>query len=408
MRILFITENFPPETNASATRVYERALHWVRWGHEVTVITGFPNFPEGKLHEGYRQGWRKVEQMDGITVIRMPTYIAANEGFARRILDFVSFMITGTLAGWSVKRPDVVAATSPQFFVAVAGWMVALGRGRPYVLEISDLWPKAILATDVMKPGLAIRLLEKLELFLYRRARRVVLLTSAFKDDVVGRGIPAEKLDVIRNGVELNLYAPRPRDAAIAEELDLRDRFVVGYIGTLGLSHDLANVLRAAELTRDDPGIVYLFVGAGADRAPLMQQAAEQGLTNVRFVPRQPKGAMPAYWSQCDLALVHLVNAPAMRDVIPSKIFEAWAMGLPVLLVSPDGEASDLVAEEAAGVHVQAGDPAALAQAVRALKADPDQRRRLSQAALTAAPRYTREEQARRFVDSMTKATGRA
>ncbi|MBI1985964.1 MAG: glycosyltransferase family 4 protein [Rhodospirillales bacterium] len=188
MRILFLTENFPPETNAAATRVYERACYWVKWGHAVTVITQAPNFPEGRLHDRYTNLWRQVEDMSGIRVVRVKTFIAPNKGVVRRSLDFLSFMVTGVLAGLGESRPDIVAATSPQFFAAVGGWALAAMRGRPFVFELGDLWPASIAAVGAMRRGFLLGLIENLELFLYRRAEAVVALTQAFKDNLVQRG----------------------------------------------------------------------------------------------------------------------------------------------------------------------------------------------------------------------------
>ena len=170
MRILFVTENFPPETNAAATRVYERACFWADWGHDVTVVTTAPNFPQGRLYEGYRNRWHQTERMDGIEVVRVKTFIAPNRGTLWRMLDFLSFMVTGWAAGLVQPRPDVVAATSPQFFTAVAGWLVAMFRRVPFVFELGDIWTASIVAVGALSQCAALRLMERLELFLSRRA----------------------------------------------------------------------------------------------------------------------------------------------------------------------------------------------------------------------------------------------
>src|SRR3972149_1950692 len=197
MNILFLTENFPPERNASATRVYERACYWVRWGHEVTVITCAPNFPEGKVFPGYRNRWRHVEEVDGIRVVRVKTFITANEGVILRSLDFLSFMCNAMIAGIFQREPDVVIATSPQFFAAVGGWGLAGLRGKPFIFELGDLWPASIAAVGAMDQNIFLRWMERLELFLYRRSAAVVALTPAFKKDLVRRGIPPEKIAVV-------------------------------------------------------------------------------------------------------------------------------------------------------------------------------------------------------------------
>ena len=329
MKILFLSENFPPETNAAATRVFERAVYWAKWGHAVTVITSAPNFPHGKLFEGYKNRWKQTEDMNGIRVLRVKTYISANRGVVRRSLDFLSFFVTGSLAGLTEPRPDVVAATSPQFFAAVAGWLLAAMRRMPFVFELGDLWPASIAAVGAMRPNIGLRLIERLELHLYRRAEAVVTLTGAFKDNLVGRGIAAEKIAVIPNGVDTWRYGPRDKDLGLAKTWGLENQFVVGYVGTHGMAHGLSNVLDTAERLKGVDGLCFLLVGAGAERGALIADAERRGLGNVVFMPAQPKDSMRAVWSLCDIALVHLKNDPLFAGVIPSKIFEAMASGLP-------------------------------------------------------------------------------
>jgi glycosyltransferase involved in cell wall biosynthesis len=406
MNILFLADNFPPERNAQASRVYERACYWVNWGHQVTVLTCFPNFPEGKLYPGYRNRWRQVETIDGIRVVRLKTYIAPNAGTVRRILDFLSFMVMAFIAGLFEKRPSVLAVTSPQFFAAVAGCALAMVRRCPFVLELSDLWPDSIVAVGAMKPNLALRWLEKVELFLYHRASRIVSLTSAFKQNLVRRGVAPEKIDVVINGVDLRRYAPQARDEGFANEWGLPvEEFVVGYIGTHGMAHALENVLDAAALLGQYK-IRLLFVGTGAEREKLMALARSRRLSNVVFVPPQPKERMPAVWSVCDVALVHLKNTPLFETVIPSKIFEAMAMGKPVLLAAPEGEASRIVRWERNGLHVPAGSPGELAAACLLLKESPAFVRQLAERSQAAAASYSRERQARDMLATLSLAAG--
>ena len=399
MKILFFADNFAPERNAQASRVYERALYWVRWGHEVTVITCAPNFPEGKLFAGYANRWRQVEMMDGIRVVRVKTFMARNEGRLKRMLDYVSFLPVALVCAMLEKRPDVVGATSPQFFAALAGWMASVGQRRPFLLELSDLWPASIEAVGAMKRGALMRVLSGLELFLYGRARMIAAQTPAFRRDLMERGVPAAKVNVVLNGVELAMYSPRERDEALAAEWGMAaDELVVGYIGTLGMAHGLSSVLAAAELLRGER-VRFLLVGPGAEREMLMAESLRRGLKNVTFIESQPKAMMPRVWSLVDVALVHLKDTPVFATVIPSKMFEAMASGKPVLLASPAGEASELLMREGAGEHVRSGDLLALAAAVRRLAGDEAGRARMATAGLLAAPRYSRERQARAFMD---------
>jgi colanic acid biosynthesis glycosyl transferase WcaI len=398
MRILFFTENFPPETNAAATRVYERAVYWAQWGHEVTVITCAPNFPHGRVFDGYRNAWYQVEEMSGIRIVRVKTFIAANQGVLRRSLDFLSFLVTGFVAGLFQAKADVVVSTSPQFFAAVAGWAVGLCRRRPFVFELGDLWPNSISAVGAMKKGILLTMMEKFELFLYRRSEAVAALTHAFKDNLVSRGINAEKIHVVLNGVDLPRYGPRPKDAVLSADWGIGDKFVIGYLGTHGMAHGLINVLDAVERLGPEANILFLFVGAGAEREMLMAEAERRGLTNVMFQPAQPKDKMPEIWSLCDVALIHLKDSPAFADVLPSKIFEAMGMGLPILLVSPEGEASRLLQIRGAGVWVPTGDPPAFAETVRDLYQDRARLERFAVASLKSAPLHSRETQAKEMM----------
>ena len=408
MKVLFFSENFPPETNAAATRVFERAVFWAKWGHDVTIITCQPNFPHGRLFEGY-QNRHTTETMDGLRVVRVPTYIAPNRGVLRRIVDFLSFMVTGYLAAQREPAPDVVISTSPQFFAAVAAWWFAKRRGYRYVFELGDLWPASIAAVGAMRPNIGLRLLEKLELRMYRDADAVVALTQSFKNNLVRRGIDAAKIEVVINGVDQWRYGPRDRDPALAQTAGLdAQQMVFGYVGTHGMAHALDNVLDTAKRVLDRPNIRFLFVGAGAERDNLIRRAADENLTNVTFLPPQPKQQMPAVWSLCDVALVHLKNSPVFAEVIPSKIFEAMAMGLPILFAGPEGEGSRIVTAADAGLCVGAEDPAALADAAVRLADTRAERHRLAANSLKAAPNHSRETQARLMINVLADITGRA
>lgn len=398
MKILFLSDNFPPEGNAPATRLHEHAIRWARAGHDVTVITCAPNFPEGKLFAGYRNRWRQVETIDGIRVVRVKTYITANEGFLKRTLDYVSFMVMGFLMGLFERRPDVVVATSPQFFCAIGGWALAVAKRRPFVFELRDLWPASIIAVGAMDKSLVIRTLEKIELFLYRRAKAIISVTESFREDLVDRGVPREKIHVVINGVDLDRYEPRPRCTDLEREFGLAGKFVCGYMGTHGMAHALPKVLEAAERLRHRDDIAFFFAGSGAERAKVERLVQERGLHNVRLIPRQPKERMPALWSACDLSIVPLRNTPVFATVIPSKIFESMGMGVPILMSLPDGEATAIVCSTQSGVCVPPEDPAAMADAIVALADDAERMGRLRQTARAAAPLYSRDNQAARMI----------
>ncbi len=404
MNILFITDNFPPERNAAASRVHERGCYWIKWGHEVTIITGAPNFPEGKLFAGYKNKFYQVESIDEMKVVRVKTFIAANKGFFLRIIDAISFTLPAVIAGLIQKRPDKIVATSPSLFAAVAAFIIAKLRRLPFILEVSDLWPASIVGVGAMRHSLLIRCLEKLELFLYHQAVEIIVLSPAFKVNLIARHIPANKIHVVINGVEMQRYFPRPRNSELMQRYALHaEDFVIGYIGTHGMAHALENVLQAAEILLPKKNIRFVFVGAGAARENLLRIAKEKSLINVEFIPAQAKEYIAEWWSVCHLALVHLKDNPVFGEVIPSKIFEAMGMGLPILIAAPAGVAVTLVEEENVGVPVKPEDPIALANTIAYYAEHRDLLTPLANNSQQRASYYSRERQAKDFLTVLTK-----
>ena len=402
MHILFLTDNFPPEGNAPASRTYEHAREWVKLGHDVTVITCAPNFPEGVLFEGYKNKWYQREVMEGINVVRVKTYITANEGFVKRILDYISFGVMGGIAGLFQTRPDVIVSTSPQFFCACGAWVLSVIRWKPWVFELRDIWPASITAVGAMEKSTVIRVLERLEMFLYRRADRIVAVTNSFKTELIARGIDGDKIDVVINGVDLSKYSPsEAKNPALADQYGLAGKFVVGYIGTHGMAHALDKVLAAAALLQDNDDVRFLFAGGGAERASLERLAAERGLSNVVMMPRQPKEAMPAVWSLCDISLISLRDTPLFTKVIPSKIFESMGMGLPMVIACPAGEATEIIESTSSGVMVEPENPEALADCIAGLYSDRTRLAELASASGMSAKSYDRARQAALMLDAL-------
>lgn len=394
MRILVLADNFPPETNAVAARIYERARFWATWGHRVTVVTSFPNFPAGKRFVGYEKGWYKRERIDGIEVVRLPTIMRPNSGTVQRALDQGSYLPLAATMATLLRGVDVVFASSPHFFAGLAGpFATRLGR-RPLVLEIADMWPESIVAVGAMERNAVIRGLERLEMWLYRRSDRIVALTPAFKENMVERGIDGHKIHVIPNGADLRLFHPTERDPRTRADLGIADdAFVLAYLGTMGPAHGLETAIAAARLLEDEPRFRLLFVGAGAREEALKAEAA--GSRNVIFQPRQPREAIPALWAASDAALVHLTDSPTFASVYPSKIFEAMAMGQPIIFGGPQGIGSALIEQEQVGLCATPSDPTSLAGLIRTLMADPEAHARMASNGLNAVPRYSREAQAR-------------
>jgi glycosyltransferase involved in cell wall biosynthesis len=397
VHILFLTDNFPPEVNAPASRTFEHCREWVKAGHRVTVITCAPNFPKGKVFDGYRNRLWQRERMEGIEVIRVWSYITANEGFARRVLDYLSFMFSAILAGPWVRDVDVIVGTSPQFFTACAAYVVGVLKGVPYVFELRDLWPESIKAVGAMKDSRATRMLERLELFLYCKSAAVVSVTESFKKVLVRRGIPAEKIHVVTNGVDVSQFKPRPKDRELTARLGLEGKFVAGYIGTHGMAHALETLIEAAERLQDR-GIAFIFLGDGARKQALRELAESKGLRNVVFVDSVPKADVARYWSLLDVSVIHLRKTELFTTVIPSKLFECMGMGIPVLH-GVEGESADIVRENGVGIPFPPEDVGALCAALERFRADPESLAEFRGRCLTAAGRFDRNFLAAKMLD---------
>ena len=399
LNILFLTDNFPPERNVPAMRTWEHVSRWVKDGHKVTIITTAPNFPQGKPLAGYTNRWYMKEDMGGVTVIRVKSYIAANEGFLKRILDYVSFMVTGGIVAMFQKRPDILITTSPQFFCAVAGWVVSRLRRLPWIFELRDLWPASIVAVGAMKEGIAIKTLYWMEMSMYRAADRVIAVTKGLKQDLVDRGIPSDKIVVVRNGADTNRFTPRPKDATFVEKFGLQGKFVVGYYGTIGMGAGVQTAVDAGAILRDRDDIVIMLAGAGAEYDEVEKSIQEQGLTNVKLLPPFDQADMPAVWSLLDAAIVMMKDRPLFRATISSKTFEALAMGMPVIMSLPAGEATGLVDEYGFGINVLPENPEDMANAIQKLADDPALTKALGQKALEASRDFSRERSAGLVMD---------
>ena len=406
MHILFLTDNFPPEVNAPASRTFEHCREWVKHGEQVTVITCAPNFPKGRVFEGYRNLLWQEEEMDGIRVIRVWTYIAANEGFFKRVIDYLSFMLAGSLAALFVRRVDVVIGTSPQFFTACAALATGFCKRVPWVFELRDLWPESIKAVGAMRDTLVIRLLEKVESFLYRKACLIVTVTNGLRQTLMQRGVEGAKIDVVTNGVDLSNFSLQPKDEQLLLALGLQGKFVAGYIGTHGMAHALDTLLDAAFLLMQTPGaenVMFLFLGSGARKVELIERARKQGLLNVLFLDTVPRGEVARYWSLLDVSVIHLRKIELFTSAIPSKLFECMGMGIPVLH-GVAGESADIVMREQVGEVFESENAPQLAECVLRLRDDESRYQQLRRNALDAAQRYDRKILAMTMLDQVRRA----
>jgi glycosyltransferase involved in cell wall biosynthesis len=369
MHILFLTHYFPPEVNAPASRTHENAKRWVKEGHQVTVITCAPNHPQGILYPGYRNRWFQMEIMDGIHVLRIKTFLSANRGVKRRILNYLSYMFSAILFCPLVRHADVAVSTSPQFFCGGAGYIVARIKRIPWVLEIRDLWPESIIAVGAIKNRRVVDLLEGIESFLYRKADHVIALTQAFKKHIIKRGVADDRISVVTNGADLDRFRPYPRLNGFREAHHLEDKFLLSYVGTHGMAHGLSSVLRAARRLQHRRDIVFLLVGDGAERRSLLKTKSKMGLENVLMLPQQPKEMMPAIIAASDVCMVLLKDTPLFRTVIPSKIFEAMAMQRAIIL-GVKGESQTIIETGRCGICVEPESDLELAETAMKLADD--------------------------------------
>jgi glycosyltransferase involved in cell wall biosynthesis len=341
MKLLFLTDNFPPEVNAPATRTFEHCKEWTKNGVEVTVVTCVPNFPKGEVFGGYKNKLIQSEIVDGIKVIRVWSYMTANEGFLKRTLDYLSFMISSFIIGLFIKT-DIIIATSPQFFTAIAGRWLSFWKRKKWIMEVRDLWPESIKAVGAMKTNPVIRFFEIIEHRLYKSASKIVVVTDSFKEILVNKNqIKASKILVVKNGVNKKLFNPRSKDLNLLSELGLNGKFIIGYIGTHGMAHGLDFILSSAK-SIEDSNVHFLFVGDGAMKEELVKLKKSLSLSNVTMLPSIRKEEVSRYTSIIDIGLVNLKKSETFKSVLPSKIFELCGMHKPILL-GVEGESKKLI-----------------------------------------------------------------
>jgi len=436
MRILFFSHYYSPEGNAPATRVSALAERWAAAGHEVTVVTCAPNVPNGVVYEGYRNR-KTVETLRGVKVVRVKTYIAANKGAVKRMLNFVSYFFSALWTALCLPKPDVAIATSPQIFCGYAGVWYKRLRRVPLVMEIRDIWPESMGAVGANIPRLAYWVLERIERAMYRACVRLVTVGEGYRVRLVEKGVPEDKVSIVMNGTDLSVYKPGPKNEELLEKYGLTGKFVVSYIGTVGMACGLEVVQEAAEifinaekqrggeaenrkeisatlplchsalknelcrsaLRNEMKGeVVFVIVGDGAHRANLEEEAKKRGLTNVVFTGRQPKESMPDWINVSDASLVHLKKAELFTTVMPSKIFESAGCKKPIIM-GVDGYAKKLVMDAQAGLDMKPEDAESLVACVQRLVDDPDLCRQLGENAYNnIAKIHNRDQQAEDYL----------
>jgi colanic acid biosynthesis glycosyl transferase WcaI len=402
VHILYVSQYFPPEMGAPAARVAELAEHWARAGHSVSILTGFPNHPTGIVPTEWRPRLRRLicrerispkcesaeaeirgpkTEVRPVDVYRTWLWPLPNRKAHERIRNYTSFFLSAGVRGLALPRPDVIIATSPQLLVGLAGRWLAFARQVPFVFEVRDLWPESLTAVGASDANSMLhQSLAAIAGFLYARADRIVVVTPAFREHLVRNwAISAEKIAVVENGVETDLFAPQPEssDASLRRELKAEGRFLVCYIGTLGMAHGLETLLEAAgQLQHSAPQILFLIIGEGAEKERIQSQANSSGLANIKFLDQQPREKIPAFISASDACLVLLKKTDVFKTVIPTKLLEFMSCARPVGL-GVEGQARKILEEAQAGIAIEPENARALADAIQQMAADSVCRRTL-------------------------------
>jgi len=367
---------------APAARASELARHWGRMGHDVTVLTGFPNHPTGVVPEEWRPRLHRLrynETVDGVRVARTWLWPLPNRKAHERIRNYLSFCLSAAISGLTLHKPDVIIATSPQLLCALSGWWLAFWKRVPFVFEVRDLWPESLAAVGAGSEGTLLhRILGAIAGFLYRHADRIVVVTPAFKEHLIRYwNVPEGKISIVENGVETDLFLPVSSAMNLRLQLGLEDHFLICYIGTMGNAHGLDTLIAAAEDLRTSmPNAMFLVIGEGAEKQRIVELATVRGLVNLQFLGQQPREQIPAYVSSADLCLVMLKKTELFKTVIPTKLLEYMACERPVI-VAVDGQARQIIEEADAGVFVEPENHRALAKAIIDLAQDPNRRLRM-------------------------------
>ncbi len=371
MRILYFSQYFPPEVGATQTRAYEMARGLVKDGHQVTMIAEVPNHPKGIIPPEYRGKLYERTTLDGFEVLRVWVKASPVKSFRSRLAFYISYMMMAALAGLFLARGryDAIYATSPPLFVGGAALAVSWLRRIPLFFEVRDLWPESAVALGELNNPKAIRMAEFLEKSCYQRAKKIIVVTKGIQANLLARGIPAEKITIIPNGANTELFQPKPEQGvALREKLNLQHKFIVAYVGIHGVAQGLEYVLEAAKKL---PDYTFIFVGEGPAKAALVQQAEDIQCTNIIFHPEIPREDVPDFLSMANVALVPLRDLDLFKGAIPSKMFDSWACGCPTL-ITVSGEAQQVLEEAQAGLWVEPENAKAIADALSQMAQDVD------------------------------------
>lgn len=398
MHILLIHQAFVSPKQAGGTRHFEFARCCLRCGLRFTIVASNVSYIDGKRNTADNR-MVTVENAEGVGVLKAYTYAALHKSFVWRIISFFSFMVTSVIAGLRAKNVDLVMGTSPPIFQAVSAWLVAKLKGKPFLLEVRDLWPEFAIDMGVLKNPVLIWLSRMLERFLYNQATHLMVNSPAYRDYLMEKGIHPKKVTLIPNGVDPDMFTPTAMGNGFRKSFNLDGKFVITYAGALGMANDIPTILQAAERLKKNPGIHFLLVGDGKERPKLETAAKTMGLENVTFTGPQPKSEMPHVLAASNACLATLMDIPMFKTTYPNKVFDYMAAGRPTLLAI-DGVIREVVEAADGGIFVPPGNAAALADAVARLCEEPEQARSMGMSARRfVAAHFNRNTQARQFID---------
>jgi len=382
MKLAILTQYYPPEVGAPQARLSELALHFIRRGHSVTVLTAMPNYPAGRVQEGYG-GLLRREQRDGGEVIRTFIYPTQKADVIKRMANYLSFVASSSVLGSAVLAPpDYLMVESPPLFLGAAGYWLSRFKGARLIFNVSDLWPESAVRLGMLVRGrTAHKMSTWFESFCYCSAWLVTGQSKEILEDITSR-FPTCRTFHLSNGVDLDRFRQDRQTRAARAMMSDNGECIVLYAGLHGLAQGLDQVLNAAEALRAEPGLRFTLVGDGPHKQALVDTAAQRQLENIRFFDVRPASQMPEIVAAADIVLVTL--KAHLPGAVPSKLYEAMASGRPVVLVA-DGEAAEIVRNHQAGIVVSPGDVDGLVQALKALRAQPALRITLGQNGRRAA-----------------------
>ncbi|NQY43680.1 MAG: glycosyltransferase family 4 protein [Legionellales bacterium] len=395
MKFLILSDNYYPEMNARARIMSELSEHFVKLGNDVTVITSCPNFPRGKPFPGYKNKLYQTETINGVSVERVKTYMYSNKGFLLRVIDFTSFMFSGLIAGLFHRKIDVVISSNPQFFSAIAGCLLSIIKRKPFVLFLCDLWPDSVVSVGILENSVILKVIKLIEKWIYKKSSLILTSSPEFNDYLRDLNINSNKVHLSISGSDNTFFYKRNKANVLEKKYNISNKFVAGYIGTMGMAHNTPCILDIAKKIQHIDDIVFFMIGDGVDRDSLAETVINKSHHNVIVDGPFPQKDIPKYFSIIDISLVILADIETNKTVIPSKLIESMAMGKPIILYAPEGAASKMLIKAQCGLFIEVGQVDKFIDCLLTLKENTSLYQNFSDKALQYARKFTREKQAK-------------